>query len=97
MKKYKIIGTLAPGFTTFHGQRYIMPGWIPVDDSITFNDIDYVNPYLKETTTYIVEGSNGNKYNVTVSGSIIKCDCPAGRFRGKCKHSEQIKTKIKNE
>lgn len=41
--------------------------------------------------TYQVLSSNGKTYyTVTVSNGIKTCDCPAGMYRGKCKHINSI-------
>lgn len=94
VKKYTLTHVLAPSFFTLNGQKYLMPGWIPVEDDITFSDVEHINPYKSSMETFTVEGSSGNKYTVTKRGNNISCDCPAGKFRGKCKHIDQIKNKI---
>jgi hypothetical protein len=89
--KYTVKGTLPPAFVTLSGQKYLVPGWIPVEDNITFENVSFINPYKKESKIFKVQGSGKNIYNVTLSGKNVTCDCPAGKFRGSCKHIEQIK------
>lgn len=93
--KYTIKDILPPAFVTLGGQKYLMPGWIPVEDSISFDNIFHDNPYKKTSKIYQVNGSGDNIYNVTLRGTTLFCDCPAGKFRGKCKHINQIKEKLK--
>ena len=44
-KKYTINHIFPPSFATINGQRYLFPGWIPVEDDITFEDVEHINPY----------------------------------------------------
>jgi hypothetical protein len=32
-------------FSTIGGQKYLFPGWIPVEDHISFDDVEVTNPY----------------------------------------------------
>ena len=32
-------------FATFNNQKYLFPGWIPVEDHISFDDVEVTNPY----------------------------------------------------
>jgi len=93
-KKYTLTHVLAPSFCTLNGQKYLMPGWIPVEDSTTFSDVEHINPYKSNIETFAIKGSSGNNYTVTKRGSELSCDCPAGKFRGKCKHMDQVKNNI---
>ena len=92
--KYQIKDLRPPAFATLGGQKYLFPGWIPVDDNITFDDVEHINPlqHLKKEN-FEVTGSTGNKYIVTKHGDTFNCDCPAGKFRGTCKHIKSIKEK----
>ena len=82
-------------FSTIGGQRYLFPGWIPVEDHISFDDVEVINPYAHiKTETFEVTGSTGNKYTVTKRGDKLSCDCPAGKFRGYCKHIKQIEEQL---
>lgn len=93
-KKYKLVHLYPPAFTTINGQKYLLPGWIPVDPDTTFDDVEHINPYRTESETFTVTGSTGNSYTVTKRNNNITCDCPAGKFRGTCKHINQIKTQL---
>lgn len=82
-------------FSTIGGQKYLFPGWIPVEDHISFDDVEVINPYRNiKTEIFKVTGSTGNKYNVTKRGDAISCDCPAGKFRGMCKHIKKIQAEL---
>jgi len=37
-----------------------------------------------------VEGSKGNLYDVERVNGIVRCSCPAFKFRKKCKHMEAL-------
>lgn len=93
--KYRIEHIFPPSFAIIGGQRYLFPGWIPVEDDVTAADVEHINPYSTiKTETFEVTGSTGNKYTVTKRGDELSCDCPAGKFRGYCKHSKQIKDSL---
>jgi len=40
-------------------------------------------------------GSKGNTYVVTVQDDNVQCTCPGFKFRGYCKHHDEIAEKIK--
>jgi len=98
--KYTIRDIFPPTFSTINGQRYLFPGWIPVSKSVTLDDVLHINPYRNLQKREIeVTGSKGAKYIVTVSetstgGHNVTCNCPAGKFRGKCKHATKIKEQL---
>ena len=86
-KKIKLVSHMGIAFATLSGQKYLFPGWIPVEDHISFDDVEVTNPYANvKKETFEVLGSTGNKYIV----NTFNCDCPAGKFRGSCKHSKKI-------
>lgn len=94
-KKYKIESHMGIAFSTIGGQKYLFPGWIPVEDHISFDDVEVINPFSKiKTQEFEVTGSTGNKYIVTKRGNNISCDCPAGKFRGMCKHIKKIQAEL---
>ena len=94
-KKYRIEHIFPPCFSTIGGQRYLFPGWIPVEDHITFDDVEHINPYANiKTEEFKVTGSTGNKYIVTKRGDTTSCNCPAGKFRGMCKHIKKIQAEL---
>ncbi len=86
---------MPPCFVTFNGQRYMVPGWTPVEDHITATDVRHINPLDKLTRKeWEVIGSRGKPYMVRQIGTRFTCTCPAGRFRGTCKHVRQIKESL---
>lgn len=85
-QQYTITDILPPAFVTLSGQRYLMPGWIPVSENVTFNDVIHVNPYKVKVEEFKVSGSAGNTYIITKRNGKFSCNCPAGKFRGTCKH-----------
>jgi hypothetical protein len=93
-KKYTIVDLFPPGFTTINGKKYLLPGWIQVDDDITLSDVEHIKPLKKNVQEFIVKGSKGNLYTVKKRGNSFICDCPAGKFRGICKHMNKIKTEL---
>ena len=94
-KKIKLVSHMGIAFSTIGGQKYLFPGWIPVEDHISFDDVEVINPYRNiKRETFEVTGSTGNKYTVTKNGNRLSCDCPAGKFRGTCKHSKQIAAEL---
>mgnify|MGYP001581653822 CR=1 FL=1 len=82
--------TLPPCLTRLNGQTYIVPGWTPVPSNIKLSDIVHIKEKVVEPTTHEVIGSKGDKYIVTVYPTRITCNCPAGKFRGKCKHMKEV-------
>ena len=42
-------------------------------------------------TFKVLSSNKQTYYNVTVVNNIKHCDCPAGMYRGKCKHMDQVK------
>jgi hypothetical protein len=93
-KKYTIAHLFRPGFATINGQRYLMPGWTPVADDITFDDVEHINPWKTKIEEFKVNGSKGNTYTITKRDNTLTCECPAGKFRGTCKHINEIKAQL---
>ena len=95
MSKIKIKSHIGIAFSTIGGQKYLFPGWIPVEDHISFDDVEVTNPYANvKSDTYTITGSRGDKYTVTNRNGQFSCNCPAGKFRGTCKHSTQVKKEL---
>lgn len=46
-----------------------------------------------EAKYWVIQGSKGNKYTVTLEGNVYACTCPAATFRhGECKHIQQVRS-----
>lgn len=93
--KYLIIHVNRPAFSTHNGQKYLHPGWIPVEDDVTFDDVTFddvtfINPYGTKSKKFKVIGSAGNIYTVRFDGKSYSCDCPGAKFHGTCKHIKKI-------
>jgi hypothetical protein len=111
MAKYKI--TRHPVFkdfglvTTLNG-LYICPGWIPVDEGTTRDDIEFSDDITvnknkqplkspeiaQKDLEFKVPSSNGkSEYLVTFKRGQWNCNCPASSFRrGHCKHIKALET-----
>ena len=46
---------------------------------------------ITDEQVWRIEGSKGNKYKVRLVDGLYSCTCPAGHFRGHCKHIEKVK------
>ena len=47
-----------------------------------------------EGRVWVVKGSKGDEYKVTESGGNFNCTCSGWRFRGQCKHVENIRLAV---
>ena len=113
MAKYKI--PRHPVFKTFGlvktlSGTYVCPGWIPVDEGTTRDDIEFsddiiiekptistsVKPEPQKDLEFKVPSSNGkSEYLVRFQKGFWSCTCPASTFRrGNCKHIKEYETKI---
>jgi hypothetical protein len=89
---------------------YICPGWIPVDEGTTRDDIEFsdditVDKYKQPLKSpeisqkeleFRVPSSNGkSEYLVTYKREQWNCNCPASSFRrGHCKHIKALETNM---
>ena len=87
---------------------YVCPGWIPVDEGTTREDIEFsdditiepcrVSPEVikiqQEDREFTIASSNGkSEYLVTFKKGQWNCNCPARSFRrGDCKHIKHFET-----
>jgi hypothetical protein len=85
-QKYTITHIMHPAFVTLSEQKYLMPGWIPVSNDVTLSDVTHVNPYKTKVEEFKISGSSGHTYIITKRNGKVSCNCPAGTFRGTCKH-----------
>ena len=59
-KKIKLETHMGIAFSTIGGQKYLFPGWIPVEDHISFDDVEVTNPYANiKKEEYQITGSRG--------------------------------------
>ncbi len=76
------------GFMNLNGKRYIVPHWIEVDESVTYDNIlEYVPeeklPEAPKVETFHVVGK---PYLITVVNDKASCSCPGFTFHKRCKH-----------
>ena len=85
------------------GIRYVIGDgkWVEVPPETTREDMSKWftwEPYkAQEDATagsWQVVGSTGTKYTVKRAKGAYSCSCPGFGWRRKCKHVEQIKTKV---
>lgn len=97
------------GIVKILGSTYICPGWIPVDEGTTRDDVEFSDdiiienskdvPEVKRLKTKdireVIKSSNGkSEYIVSFQRGVWGCTCPAATFRrGKCKHIKEVETK----
>jgi hypothetical protein len=48
-------------------------------------------PNLENTPHWLVKSDSGKTYTVTLESGKYQCNCVGYAYRGKCKHSEEIK------
>ena len=75
--------------------------WVEVPPETTREDLTqwfvwkgYGTPQDASAGSWEVEGSTGNKYTVRRAQEAYSCSCPGFGWRRKCKHVEQVKTKV---
>ena len=61
----------------------------------TFIDLDEAEPDEHETDVIEFLGSKGDKYYVSKEENGWVCTCPGFKFRGKCKHVEEVDNKYR--
>jgi hypothetical protein len=60
------------------------------------NTFDYQVPSKQDKVEkFTVTGSKGDKYIVSRDGNMLQCSCTGFKYRGKCKHIDQVKHKLK--
>lgn len=85
---------------------YICPGWIPVDEGTTREDVEFSDDIIIEKPInstelkaqpqvdleFVVPSSNGKtEYLVKFQRGVWSCNCPASSFRrGDCKHIKAL-------
>jgi len=51
-------------------------------------------PNLENTPHWSVKSDSGKTYTVTLESGKYQCNCVGYAYRGKCKHSDEIKEKV---
>jgi len=62
-----------------------------VEYGLMYNAPIVKSPVELTFPSWTVDGSKGNTYIVELIGDKYHCNCAGYGFRGKCRHSEQIK------
>ena len=78
---------------------YVCPGWIPVPDGTTRDEVEWETPLPKspeaDFTEHSIKGATGD-YTVTLSENYgDRCTCPGYTFRKNCRHIEEILSRHK--
>lgn len=60
--------------------RHDIYGWKDPEQEVSVNLI------------WTVEGSKGAKYVVEKDGSVYTCTCPGFKFRGACRHAQEVES-----
>ena len=92
-----------PLLSDFPSGRYAISGnvWIRVPDGTKFEDLDkYMtheskrpeSPSNAPAGVWAVVGSKGASYTVRASQGRYTCTCAGFGWRGKCKHSDKIRS-----
>lgn len=100
---------ISPSFYISHldGQKYIVPGYIPVPSETVIEDIKWVNrydtlskktlPVAKTKEWYFTSSSTpGVTYTVAIVNNVITCNCP-GAWSAKdkkCKHMKSVEKEL---
>ena len=88
-------------YTDNTGQKWAIAGstWVAVPEDATLSSIDNFIVYepFKPTKpslvsqSWVVKGSKGNDYTVSVTDGIWSCTCAGFGFRRKCRHITEVK------
>lgn len=62
----------------FEVVRHDIYGWAAVEETVSANP------------TWTIEGSKGAKYVVEKDGSVYNCTCAGFKFRGACRHIQEV-------
>ena len=62
----------------FEVVRHDIYGWTAVEETVSANP------------TWTIEGSKGAKYVVEKDGSVYNCTCAGFKFRGACRHIQEV-------
>lgn len=51
-------------------------------------------PPAPQARTWTVAGSQGNTYQVQLTGTQYVCECPGWKYRGHCRHVQEVSAKL---
>lgn len=94
---------LPPTVIEVNSGTYVVSGsqWIPAPKGTTLKEVNWIStrpkkeaPMIITTSRWSVVGSNGANYEVRFEHGMWNCSCVGFGFRRKCKHIDQIKSKI---
>jgi len=92
-----------PAIISLQRGRFALPGWIPIDDDVTLEDLNskWKQPYpteavktLADNVFPVLSSKGEHEYYVTVKNNSFSCTCPGYGFRRRCKHVDQIKNQL---
>lgn len=100
---------LPPAIAKFNGITYVVPGWHPVPEGTTLEEVN--EHWVKDSPTgesqitpkeeveeTVISKRTGEEYTVNFNGKYWSCTCMGFGYRGRCKHVEEVKSKyINNE
>jgi len=98
-----IKGFMTPTVIAVGSGTYVVSGsnWISAPEGTTLKDVNWIpDRPIKEPSkvstprTWSIIGSNGTEYEVKYEHGMWGCSCVGFGFRRKCKHIDQIKSKI---
>ena len=80
------------------GKTYAVGGkWVEIPDGTTREELHKYVIHKKpkyDVREWKVASSSGSKYTVRrINGDRFTCTCPGFKFRRKCKHTEQVRSK----
>lgn len=107
MSKVILIHYIPPTFFTspLNGQKYLLPGWIPVSKETSLEDVNWINPYIKKKDSKKINlnewnfesaSTPGQFYTVRFVNEKLTCNCP-GMWSSKdkkCKHIKKVAQEI---
>ena len=96
--------TIPPSIIHLPNKSFLVSGtnWIEVPSDTKLSNISQYMVYesagknpTSEALEFKVAGSRGNTYRVRCSENTWSCTCTGFSFRGRCKHIEECKKKVK--
>ena len=91
---------MQPGLVICDGIKYVVPGWVVVPMETQLSDLQLKVPsYISQkpkTEWTVTSQSSGTVYRITKDGDTFRCTCPGWKFRGQCKHTQEIKNQLIN-